>query len=84
MRLLYRDKAVFVHCFHHQLGSLRRDLDQLKAEKLLIGTAENLAAMGYRCNFGLDKGETLLSLTTGPIKHARGVSRRNFEPRIGR
>jgi hypothetical protein len=75
MILFFRDKAVFVHCFHHQLGSIRRDLDQLQAEKLLVGTAETLAAIGYRYNFGVDKRETLLSLTTGPLSHVLKCAR---------
>src|SRR6266480_6812078 len=69
MTLCYQDNPIFVYCFHYQLGSTRRDLDQLHAEQLLVGTTEDLAAIGYRYNFGLGKHETLLSLTTGPLSH---------------
>jgi hypothetical protein len=57
----------FLHGFNHQLGSLRRDLNELKAEDLLLGAAEALSAVGYRYNFGLGRDETLLSLTTTPL-----------------
>jgi hypothetical protein len=67
MTLSYQDNPIFVHGFQYQLGSTRRDLEQLTAEKLLAGTADDLAAIGYRHNFGLGKCETLLSLTTGPL-----------------
>ena len=65
--LRYRHAPIFVHGFNHQLGSLRRDLNELKAEDLLLGTVEALSAVGYRYNFGLGEDETLLSLTTTPL-----------------
>ncbi len=61
---------IFIHDFHHQLGSIRRDLNELKGEKLLLGEVEALSAIGYRYNFGLSKDETLLSLTTAPLSAA--------------
>src|ERR1700730_696909 len=67
MMLLYQQAPIFVHGFNHQLGSLRRDLDELKAQHLLLGTVEALRAIGYRHNFGLGGDETLLSLTTTPL-----------------
>ena len=36
--LLYQDTAIFVYGFNHKLGSVQRDLNQLQAEKLLVGT----------------------------------------------
>jgi hypothetical protein len=67
MTLLYQQAPIFVHGFNHQLGSLRRDLNELKAQHLLLGTVEALSAIGYRHNFGLGGDETLLSLTTTPL-----------------
>jgi hypothetical protein len=67
MMLVYRQAPIFVHTFNHQLGSVRRDLNELKADKLLAGTVEPLAAMGYRYNRGLGENETLLSLTAAPL-----------------
>ena len=63
MMLSYKQAPIFVYGFNHQLGSRRRDLKELEAENLLLGTVENLSAVGYRHNFGLGAGETLLSLT---------------------
>jgi hypothetical protein len=78
MLLLYQHAPIFVHGFNHQLGSVRRDLNELKAENLLIGDVKALSAVGYRHNFGLGKDETLLSLTTAPLSAAlRGAG----EPR---
>jgi hypothetical protein len=78
MLLLYQHTPIFVHGFNHQLGSVRRDLNELKAENLLIGDVKALSAVGYRHNFGLGKDETLLSLTTAPLSAAlRGAG----EPR---
>ena len=67
MILCFKEKQIFVHSFQYQLGKTRRDLAQLEAEKLLIGPAENLAAIGYRHNFGIDKNESLLSLSTATV-----------------
>lgn len=67
MMLLYQQAPIFVHGFNHQLGSLRRDLNELKSQHLLLGTVETLSAIGYRHNFGLGGDETLLSLTTTPL-----------------
>jgi len=78
MLLLYQHTPIFVHGFNHQLGGVRRDLNELKAENLLIGDVKALSAVGYRHNFGLGKDETLLSLTTAPLSAAlRGAG----EPR---
>ena len=67
MILCFREQQIFVHSFHYQLGKTKRDLDQLAAEKLLVGTAADLAALGYHYSLGLDKSENLLSLTCGPL-----------------
>lgn len=67
MMLLYQQALIFVNGFNHQLGSLRRDLNELKSQHLLLGTVETLSAIGYRHNFGLGGDETLLSLTTTPL-----------------
>jgi len=34
MMLLYPHASIFVHGFNHQLGSIRRDLNEMKAENL--------------------------------------------------
>jgi hypothetical protein len=67
MILFFKENQIFVHSFHYQLGKTRRDLAQLEAERLLIGRAADLAAIGYRYSFGLDESESLLSLTAGPL-----------------
>jgi hypothetical protein len=78
MMLLYKHAPIFVHGFNHQLGSLRRDLNELKAEHLLLGTVEALSAVGYCHNFALGRDETLLGLTTTPLS---STLRRAGEPR---
>ena len=66
----YQHAGIFIHEFHHQLGSIRRDLNELKRQRLLLGEIEALSGVGYRYNFGLSKAETLLSLTTSPLSAA--------------
>ena len=68
--LLYQQGPIFVHGFNHQLGRMRRDLKELKAQKLLIGDVDALRAVGYGHNFGLGRDETLLSLTITPLSSA--------------
>ncbi len=70
MRLLYQDKPIFIYGLYHQLGSVRRDLKELKDNDLLAGSVENLSAMGYHYCFGLGEEETLLGLATGPLRSA--------------
>jgi hypothetical protein len=70
MMLLYRHASIFVHGFNHQLGSIRRDLTELKADNLVAGTVETLSAMGYRYCFGLGEDETLLTLAETPLASA--------------
>jgi len=65
--LCFRENQIFVHSFQYQLGKTRRDLAQLEAERLLIGRAADLAAIGYHYSFGLDESESLFSLTSGPL-----------------
>ena len=67
MILCFRKEQLFVHSFHYQLGKTRRDLAQLEAERLIVGTGAELAAIGYRYSFGLDESETLLTLASGPL-----------------
>lgn len=68
--LLYRQRPIFTHGFSYQLGSVRRDLHQLKSDNVLANTEETLAAMGYRYSLGLSEKETLLDLATGPVTAA--------------
>jgi len=70
MMLLYQHAPIFVHGFNHQLGRMRRDLKELKAQKLLLGDVDALRAVGYGNNFGLGRDETLLSLTITPLSSA--------------
>ena len=70
MILLYRDRPIFVYCFNHQLGSVERDLSQLKAEKLLLGSVDALSAIGYGHNLGVGRNETLLNLAMNPVSRA--------------
>ena len=70
MILLYQHALIFIHGLYYQLGSIRRDLNELKAEKLLIGDVKALSAVAYRQNFGLGRDETLLSLATVPLSSA--------------
>jgi hypothetical protein len=67
MMLSYTDAPIFIHGFNHKLGSLRRDLNELKAKDLLLGPVEALSVVGYCYNFALGADETLLSLTTTPL-----------------
>lgn len=76
--LVYRHAPFFVHTFEHRLGSVRRDLNELKASKLVAGEVETLAAMGYRYNRGLGENETLLALAAAPLA---SVLKRAAEPR---
>jgi 3-oxoacyl-[acyl-carrier-protein] synthase III len=69
---------MFVYGFNHKLGSIQRDLNQLQAEKLLVGTVEVLSALGYRYNFAVGRNESLLSLTTTPLSRTLQQAR---EPR---
>src|SRR5437764_13399357 len=70
MILLYQHALIFIHGLYYQLRSIRRDLNELKAEKLLIGDVKALSAVAYRQNFGLGRDETLLSLATVPLSSA--------------
>jgi hypothetical protein len=78
MILLYQDRPIFVNTFDYQLGSLRRDLSQLKADEVLAGTVETLTATGYRYCLGLGQGETLVTMTAKPLA---SVLKRMPEPR---
>jgi hypothetical protein len=78
MVLLYPNKNIFLYGFNHKLGSIRRDLNQLQIEGLLLGSPEALSALGYQYNFGIGKNETLLSLATDPLSRALQSAR---EPR---
>ncbi len=70
MMLLYPHASIFVHGFNHQLGSIRRDLNEMKAENLLAGTVETLSAVGYRYCYGLGQDETLVTLARTPLASA--------------
>jgi hypothetical protein len=61
---------MFIWGLDHRLGAVRRDLDELYAEKLLLGTVEDLSAVGYCYNFGLGRDESLLTLAASPLSYA--------------
>lgn len=67
MVLLYQNTPASVYGFNYRIGSLRRDLTQLRSENVLVNTEETLSALGYRYSWSLGKDETLLSLTTAPV-----------------
>jgi 3-oxoacyl-[acyl-carrier-protein] synthase III len=67
MILRYEESPVSVYGFNYQLGGLRRDLTQLRSEKVLANTEETLSAMGYRYCLSIDENETLLSLASKAV-----------------
>jgi hypothetical protein len=67
MIFLFRDKPVYIYGLNYKLGSIRRDLDELKANSLVNSTVESLSELGYRYCFGLSGTETLLTLAAGPL-----------------
>ena len=70
MVLLYQNNGIFVYGFNHELGSVRRDLNQLQREGLLLGSPDALSALGYQYNFGVDRNQALLNLATDPLSRA--------------
>jgi len=74
MMLLYNDGPICLHAFSYKLGSVQRNLQELQADKLLVGTVEDLSAIGYCHNYGLSKDETLLSLASTPLSLALRVA----------
>jgi len=68
--LLYPDKGIFLYGFNYKLGSVRRDLNQLQTDQLLLGTPDVLSALGYQYTFGVGKSETLMSLAADPLSRA--------------
>jgi hypothetical protein len=69
-RATLSNENIFLYGFNHKLESIRRDLNQLQTEGLLLGSPEALSALGYQYNFGIGKNETLLSLATDPLSRA--------------
>jgi 3-oxoacyl-[acyl-carrier-protein] synthase III len=78
MMLLYSDRAIFIHDFDYRLGSVQRDLEELKADRRLLGTVETLDRIGYHYNFSLGNDESLLSLARHALSQ---VLLRAREPR---
>ena len=79
--LLYNDGPICLHAFSYKLGSVQRNLQELQTDKLLVGTAEDLSAIGYCHNYGLSKDETLLSLASTPLSRVAsrtGAARTNI------
>jgi len=70
MTLLYQNASIFIHGFNHQLGRIRRDLNEMKADNRLAGTVETLSAVGYRYCYGLGDDETLVTLARKPLASA--------------
>jgi hypothetical protein len=70
MLLSYQSAALFIRGLDYRLGAVRRDLGELCAEKLLLGTVEDLSTVGYCYNFGLGRDESLLMLAASPLSNA--------------
>jgi hypothetical protein len=70
MMLTYQGKGICLYGFSYRLGSVRRDLNQLKQEQLLLGTPDTLSALGYQYTFGVGKDETLRSMASDPLSRA--------------
>src|SRR5438874_11516001 len=67
MIVTYKDDPVFLHSFNYASGGLRRNLDELKKQNLLLGDIASLREAGYEYNFALRSDETLLQLASGPF-----------------
>ena len=67
MIVTYKDDPVFLHSFNYALGGLRRNLDELKDQNLLLGDVATLTEAGYEYNFALRSNETLLQLASRPV-----------------
>lgn len=67
MIVTYPTAGVFLWEPTHKLGSVRRDLAELKAADLIGNSVEELAKNGYQCNRGAGKTEDLLSMAAGPF-----------------
>src|SRR5205814_6200748 len=67
MIVTYKDDPVFLHSFNYALGGLRRNLDELKDQNLLLGDVATLREAGYEYNFALRSNETLLQLASRPV-----------------
>ena len=67
MIVSYHTSPVFISGLTHKLGSVRRDLSELKAADLIGNTVEDLAKNGYQFNRGAGKTEDLLSLAAAPF-----------------
>src|SRR5438067_535434 len=65
--LRYRNAPIYLGHFAYELGSVRWDLETLKARDLLAGEVETLRELGYQYCLGLGRDETLLSLARAPL-----------------
>jgi hypothetical protein len=74
MMLVYQNGPIFIHGFNHKLGSIQRNLQELEGENLLVGSIDNLSAVGYRHNFALAKDESLLGLASTPLSVALRIA----------
>lgn len=75
MMLSYWNAGVFIWGLSHQLGSVRRDLNELKSSQLLSNSVNEIAQIGYRHNFGVGPEESLLTLAVRPFSYALGRCR---------
>ena len=67
MIVTYKDDPVFLHSFNYAFGGLRRNLDELKEQNLLLRDVATLREAGYEYNFALRSDETLLQLASRPV-----------------
>lgn len=70
MIISYQNAEIFVSALSYTLGSVKRSLEELHNENLLVGAVETLRQMGYRYSYGLEVDETLLDLAAGSAAQA--------------
>ncbi len=70
MIISYQNAEIFVLALSYTLGGVKRSLEELHSENLLVGAVETLSQVGYRCSYGLEVDETLLDLAAGSAAQA--------------
>jgi hypothetical protein len=70
MIFVFQRDPIFVWGLTYQLGAVSRTLDELKEANLINSPVEALSQVGYRANFGIGAGETLLALAGKPFSRA--------------
>jgi hypothetical protein len=65
IKVSYTNREIYLWGLSHTLGSLRRDLAQLKSEQLICNEPAALAAMGYLHNHSAAPGESQMTIASG-------------------